>query len=192
MLLSWARRLCGVLAPRLLFVYREGCWYTSPCCLIVSPCQMHSFFFLNLDSKPDISDLCSRVTAFSPVSWRWWYCVLLGSENIPAGLYFCTKPCKGLLGQNVQGPWPISLRGSEGGVSSDCTWANSHQQETWTLHCLVSLWIEWRGDVRPYRQTRRCVGFLETGMKLEFDCSCSQCLKRKKKSVLLSALFRLC
>lgn len=62
-----------------LFVYREGCWYTSLCCLIISLCQMHSFFFLSLDSKPNISDPWSRVTAFSPVS-RWWlYCVLLGS-----------------------------------------------------------------------------------------------------------------
>lgn len=151
-----SRRLCGVLALRLLFVYREGCWYTSPCCLIVSPCQTHSFFFLGLDSKPNISDPWSRVAAFSPVSWWWLYCVLLGSEIIPAGLYFCTEPCKGSLGQNFQGPWPIPLLGSEGGVSSDCTWANSHQQETWTLLCLVSLWTEWRGDVPPCRQTWLC------------------------------------
>lgn len=175
MLLSWSCRLCGFLALRLLFVYREGCWYTSPCCLMVSPCQMHSFFFLGLDSKPNISHSWSRVTAFSPVSWWWLYCVLLRSEIIPAGLYFCTEPCKGSLEQNFQGPWPVPLLGSEGGVSSDCAWANSHQQETWTLLCLVSLWREWRGDIPPCRQTRLCIGFAVTGMKFEFDCSCSQC-----------------
>lgn len=122
-----------------------------PCCLMVSLCQMHSFFFLGLDSQPNISDPWSRVTASSPVS-RWWLCcVLLGSEMIPAGLYFCTKPCKGSLEGSFQGPWPILLLGSEGGVSSGCSWANSHQQETWTWLCLVSLWTEWRGDVPPCR-----------------------------------------
>lgn len=149
MLLSWSCRLCGVLALRLLFVYREGCWYTSPCCLIIPPCQMDSFFFLGLDSKPNISDPWSRVTAFSPVSWWWLYCVLLGSEIIPAGLYFCTEPCKGSLEQNFQGPWPIPLLGSEGGISSDCAWAISHQQEMWISLCLASLWTEWRGDIPP-------------------------------------------
>lgn len=86
-----------------------------PCCLVVSLCQMYSFFFLGLDSQPNISDPWSRVTAFCPVSWWWLCCVLLGSEMIPAGLYFCTKPCKGLLEESFLGPWPILLLGSEGG-----------------------------------------------------------------------------
>lgn len=104
---SWSCSLCGVLAPRLLFVYREGSRCTSPCCLMLFLCQSHSF--LGLDSQPEISDPCSRVTAFSPVSW-WWLCyVLLGSEMIPAALYFCTKPCKGLLEESFQAPWPILL-----------------------------------------------------------------------------------
>lgn len=144
-------RLCGVLALRLLFVYREGSRCTSPWHLMASLCQRHSFFFLSLESQPDISDPCSRVTAFSPVSWWWLCCVLLGSEMIPAALYFCTKPCKGLLEESFQGHWPIPLLSSEGGVSSGCFWANSHQQETWAWLCLVSPWAEGRGDVPPCR-----------------------------------------
>lgn len=93
----------GVLAPRVLFVDGQGWWYISSWCLVVSPCQTHSFFFLGLDSKPNVSDPWPRVTASSPVSWRWLYGVPLGSEIIPAGLYFCTEPCKGSLEQNFQG-----------------------------------------------------------------------------------------
>lgn len=179
-------RLCRVLALRLLFVYTEGSRCTSPWCLMVSLCQRHSFFFLSLDSQPDTSDLAPE-SQHSLLSWWWLCCALLGSEMIPAALYFCTKPCKGLLQASVQGPWPILLLSSEGGVSSGCFWANSHQQETWAWLCLVSLWAEGRGDVPPCRQSGLWVGFVVTGMKDEFGCSCSQCLK----SVLVSALFHL-
>lgn len=98
--------------------------------------------------------LSPLIQSHSVLPWWWLCCVLLGSERIPAALYFCTKPCKGLLEESFQGPWPILLLASEGGVSSGCSWANSHQQETWTWLCLVSLWTEWRGDVPPLQIVR--------------------------------------
>lgn len=99
------------------------------------------------------------------ISWWWLCCALLGSEMIPAGLCFCTKPCESLLEESFQGPWPILLLSSEGGVSSGCFWANSHQQETWTWLCLVSLWKKWCSPLQIVRAQSN--GFVVTGMKGE-------------------------
>lgn len=143
MLLSWSCWRCGVLARKLLFVYREGSRCASPCYLIVPACQMQ-FLLPCLRLKAKRLRPWSRITVFPAVFWWWLCCVLLGSEIIPVALHFCTEPCKGLLEWSVQGPWPVPLSGSEGGVSSGCTWANIHQQETWTALCLVSVWTEWR------------------------------------------------